>query len=56
MVVTAHGPAVQGPELKRALHELAEHFDQIAVPGHSRYVEHPAGIGSSREYTQPVHH
>lgn len=51
LAVTGHGPALHGTELKRALHELAQNFDRVAVPEEGRYVENPAGIGSGREYT-----
>ena len=38
LVVTGHGPALQGPALREALHTLARDFDRIAVPKHGRYV------------------
>ncbi|GAB4454611.1 MAG: MBL fold metallo-hydrolase [Armatimonadaceae bacterium] len=38
IVVTGHGRAMQGPEMRRALHTLAEDFDRLAVPEHGRYV------------------
>ena len=38
LVVTGHGPAMQGPEMQAALHTLARDFDQIAVPEQGRYV------------------
>jgi glyoxylase-like metal-dependent hydrolase (beta-lactamase superfamily II) len=41
LVVTGHGPAMRGPEMRMALHTLAKEFDRIAVPAHGRYVEHP---------------
>lgn len=37
-VVTGHGPAMHGADMKRALRELADNFDEIAVPTHGRYV------------------
>lgn len=42
LVITGHGPAMQGPEMRRALKELARNFDEIAVPEHGRYVKEPA--------------
>ena len=42
LVITGHGPAMQGPEMRSALKELALNFDEIAVPRHGRYVEQPA--------------
>ena len=43
LVVTGHGPAMQGAEMREALHTLARDFDVIAVPEEGRYVE--AGSG-----------
>jgi len=37
-VITGHGPAMQGPALRAALHRLASEFDDVAVPKHGRYV------------------
>lgn len=39
VVVTGHGPAMEGDEMLAALHVLASAFDQVAVPKHGRYVE-----------------
>ena len=36
IVVTGHGAAMQGPEMRTALNALAERFDEIAVPRHRR--------------------
>ena len=41
LIVTGHGPAMRGPEVRAALHLLARDFDRIAVPEHGRYVEEP---------------
>lgn len=38
LVVTGHGPAMEGPEMQQALHTLARDFDRIAVPEQGRYV------------------
>ncbi len=38
LVVTGHGPAMHGAEMRAALHTLARDFDRIAVPDHGRYV------------------
>lgn len=43
-VITGHGPAMQGPTIKVALHHLAENFEQLAVPAHGRYVDVPARV------------
>jgi hypothetical protein len=37
-VVTGHGQAMRGPEMRAALNELARRFDEVAVPGTGRYV------------------
>src|SRR3954469_10402224 len=38
VVVTGHGRAMRGAEMRAALNNLAEHFDDIAVPSQGRYV------------------
>ncbi len=45
--VTGHGHAIYGPELREGLRELDEHFDEIAVPDHGRYVP------EARQHTAP---
>ena len=42
LVVTGHGPAMQGAEMRTALHTLARDFDRVAVPDQGRYVDEPA--------------
>jgi glyoxylase-like metal-dependent hydrolase (beta-lactamase superfamily II) len=37
-VVTGHGQAMRGPEMRAALNELARRFDEVAVPSTGRYV------------------
>jgi glyoxylase-like metal-dependent hydrolase (beta-lactamase superfamily II) len=37
VVVTGHGQAIQGQKMRAALHELAERFDEIAVPASGLY-------------------
>jgi hypothetical protein len=36
--VTGHGQAMRGPEMRSALAELAQRFDEVAVPKHGQYV------------------
>ena len=36
---TGHGESMQGEELRRGLQQLAENFDEIAVPDQGRYVQ-----------------
>jgi glyoxylase-like metal-dependent hydrolase (beta-lactamase superfamily II) len=50
IVVTGHGPAMQGAEMLSALETLARDFDQVAVPDHGKYVEHPATAESGTAY------
>jgi glyoxylase-like metal-dependent hydrolase (beta-lactamase superfamily II) len=50
LVVSGHGVAMRGEEMKQALAQLASGFDTIAAPEHGKYLERPAGIGSGREY------
>jgi glyoxylase-like metal-dependent hydrolase (beta-lactamase superfamily II) len=40
-VITGHGPAMRGSEMRGALRLLAEDFDRIAVPEEGRYVHTP---------------
>lgn len=42
LVITGHGPAMQGAEMRTALHTLARDFDRVAVPDKGRYVDEPA--------------
>ena len=41
LVITGHGPAMQGPHMREALHTLAREFDRVAVPDRGRYVDQP---------------
>ncbi len=52
-VITGHGRPLQGPEMRSALHRLAEDFDAIAVPLDGRYVETPATAENGRAYRDP---
>jgi glyoxylase-like metal-dependent hydrolase (beta-lactamase superfamily II) len=38
LVVTGHGRAMQGEEMRLALHVLARNFNEVALPEHGRYV------------------
>lgn len=51
-VITGHGPAMQGPEMREALHELAQDFDRLAVPDEGKYVDRPADEQRGGEYRQ----
>jgi len=50
IAVTGHGPAMRGPEMRAALHDLARDFDHIAVPEKGRYVEKPARAEDGSAY------
>lgn len=53
LAVTGHGRAMQGPELRDALHTLARDFDRVAVPEHGHYVDDPARVGEGTAYRRP---
>jgi glyoxylase-like metal-dependent hydrolase (beta-lactamase superfamily II) len=42
IAATGHGKPMAGDELRRSLRHLAQHFNELAVPGSGRYVEDPA--------------
>ncbi len=50
IVVTGHGRAMRGESMRRALHELALEFREVAVPNRGKYVEHPKHSGSPEAY------
>lgn len=41
LVVAGHGQPMSGPEMRAALHQLADGFEEIAVPEQGRYVNGP---------------
>ena len=49
LVITGHGRALQGAQMRAALHTLAREFDRLAVPERGRYLrdEEGADAGSS---------
>ena len=53
LVVTGHGRAMRGAEMRAALHELAQGFDRLAVPAEGRYVAHPARPEDGTAYRKP---
>jgi glyoxylase-like metal-dependent hydrolase (beta-lactamase superfamily II) len=53
VVVTGHGAAMRGPEMRAALKALADNFDQVAVPKNGKYVENPANAESGKAYRAP---
>ncbi|PYL12252.1 MAG: MBL fold metallo-hydrolase, partial [Verrucomicrobia bacterium] len=53
LVVTGHGRAMKGPEMRGALHILARDFDEIARPKHGRYAREPAHADASGTTSVP---
>lgn len=51
-VVTGHGPPMEGPQMREALHELAQNFDTVAVPETGKYVDIPAEMRKGGEYRE----
>lgn len=47
LVITGHGEAMHGFEMRRALHELADRFDEIARPERGRYAYQAARASES---------
>jgi glyoxylase-like metal-dependent hydrolase (beta-lactamase superfamily II) len=45
LVVTGHGRALHGQEMRDALNTLARDFDRVAVPAHGKYVESEKRMG-----------
>ncbi|WP_102960033.1 MBL fold metallo-hydrolase [Mangrovicella endophytica] len=50
VVITGHGQAMKGPEMRRALTRLAADFDTIAVPATGRYLAEPARAEDGSAY------
>lgn len=50
VVVTGHGSAMRGPEMRAALHALARDFHDVAVPEGGRYVDNPARAEDGSAY------
>jgi hypothetical protein len=53
LVVTFHGKPLHGPEMRSALHRLADGFRELAVPKRGRYVEQPRHAADGSAYEQP---
>jgi len=47
LVVTGHGRAMEGPDMRGALHALAQDFDEVARPKDGRYAREPAHADAS---------
>lgn len=53
VVVTGHGRAMRGEQMRQALYLLAQDFDQVAAPDHGKYVLDPATAGLGNAYAPP---
>ncbi len=42
IVATGHGKPMEGSEMRKALHDLYNNFEEAAIPGSGRYVTDPA--------------
>jgi glyoxylase-like metal-dependent hydrolase (beta-lactamase superfamily II) len=42
LVATGHGKTMEGEQMRQALHDLADHFREKAVPSSGRYSDEPA--------------
>ncbi len=50
LVITGHGRAIRGAEMRETLHALARDFDRIAVPQGGHFVTHPARAEDGTAY------
>ncbi len=53
LVVTFHGKPLQGPQMRAALHRLAQEFRQVAVPEQGRYLAQPRRAEDGSAYERP---
>jgi glyoxylase-like metal-dependent hydrolase (beta-lactamase superfamily II) len=49
-VITGHGRAMSGAVMRAALRDLAQRFDEVAVPERGRYGDHPARADDGTAY------
>ncbi|PQV64881.1 Glyoxylase, beta-lactamase superfamily II [Abditibacterium utsteinense] len=50
IAITGHGPALSGPILNSALHQLSRDFEEVAVPHGRKYADHPAKAEDGSAY------
>ena len=56
IVSTGHGKPMQGEEMRSSLHNLADRFEELAVPSSGRYVDEPAVVNAEGvQYVPPAH-
>lgn len=53
LAVTFHGQPMRGPEMRGALHRLAQRFREVAVPRQGRYLDHPCRAEDGSAYLDP---
>lgn len=54
-VATGHGKPMRGAEMRRSLHSLADHFEEVAVPSSGRYVGDAALVNEEGvQYVPPA--
>ncbi len=55
LAATGHGRPMKGEELRTSLHNLAENFEEDAVPAYGRYVDEPALVNKEGvQYLPPA--
>ena len=55
IIATGHGKPMRGEEMRRSLHNLADRFEELAVPSQGRYVGDPALVNESGvQYVPPA--
>src|SRR5687768_3113353 len=55
IVATGHGKPMRGAEMRRSLHNLADRFEELAMPSHGRYVGNPALVNDAGvQYLPPA--
>jgi len=52
LVISGHGRAMHGETMREALHKLASEFRLIAVPQHSKYLDHPTSVEAGSAYVR----
>jgi glyoxylase-like metal-dependent hydrolase (beta-lactamase superfamily II) len=50
LVISGHGRALAGPEMRQALHRLADNFADVAVPERGHYLAAPARAADGSAY------
>lgn len=53
LVITGHGRPMAGEGMRKALRELADRFEEVAVPESGRYVNAPETAAAGAAYHQP---